>query len=146
MPRVPHLRLPVLKDRLGYPMKILAQREGGPCELPEATGREGVISTSLFRAARNSGFGPWGNSASGRGVGEEGGGGETKNILKCLQDRTRPGQHRGLRGELSHSRTADPELPIFLGPLYLLCSAAVYAERGKRKCRILLIQKNGHWV
>lgn len=29
MPRVPHLRLPVLKDRLGYPMKILAQREGG---------------------------------------------------------------------------------------------------------------------
>lgn len=37
MPRVPHLCLPVLNDRLGYPMESLAQREGGPRELPEAT-------------------------------------------------------------------------------------------------------------
>ena len=39
-----------------------------------------------------------------------------------------------------------PELCIFLGPLQLLCPAAVCAESGKRKCRILLIQKKGHWV
>ena len=99
---------------------------------------EGVISKSLLRAARNSGFGPWGKSASGRGVGGVGWGesNETKNILKSLQGRTRqegPGQHGGPRGELSHCQTAGPWAPYFLGTSPASLSCCSVRGKGKEK-------------
>lgn len=80
-------------------------------------------------------------------------GGERATRLKISSKAFRAGPGRKGQGSMvvrevnsDTARRRDPELRIFLGPLQLLCPAAVCAERGKRKFRILLIQKKGHWV
>lgn len=72
MPRVPQIRLLVHKDRFGYPINSLAQREAGPATCWRLPSGEGIIPTFPLRATRNSGFSSQGKSAPGVGGGEKG--------------------------------------------------------------------------
>lgn len=63
-------------------------------------------------------------------------GNETKNILKCLQGRTRqegPGQHGGPRGELSHCQTVGPLSSVFSWDLSSFSVLLRCARKGERE-------------
>lgn len=123
-------------------MESLAQREEdlANCRLlmrgvmprsPFSQQLEILASALERRVSREGGSGAWG--------------GETrdKNILKCLQGRTRrEGQEPWWSAVNSATaRRWDPELRIFLGPLQLLCPAAVCARRERENAEFYLFRK-----